>query len=147
MAATKTVYGLLFPKYLDPLEVEFQMCRKGGRWTGRNGIEYGEGLFFHFRRAMQLMWPHVVWHKWNNLILEKYCDPAVRTIAILGPASTGKTHTSALCGLTDYFISPGKHDAVGLLDHEGTARTTGLGRDQVACGKPPNGGTNGSPAT
>ena len=82
------------------------MCRKGGRWKGKNGSMYGEGLFFHFRRAMQLLYPEVVWHKWNNLIVEKYCDKAVRTMAILGPASSGKTHTSAMCGITEYLIWP-----------------------------------------
>ena len=106
MAQSKTVYGLLWPKHKEPLAVEFDMCRRGGRWKGKNGIMYGEGLFFHFRRAMQLMWPEIVWHKWNNLIVEKYCDPAIRTIAILGPASSGKTHTAALCGISDYLIFP-----------------------------------------
>ena len=103
-SSSKRIYGLDWPRYLDELEIEFQMCRKGGRWKGKNGTMYGEGLFFHYRRAMQLMWPDIVWHKWNNLIVEKYCDPATRTMAILGPASSGKTHTSALCGITDYFI-------------------------------------------
>ena len=102
--SNKLVYGLWWPKFLDPLEIEFKMCRKGGRWKSESGKTYGEGLFFHYRRAMQLMWPEVVWHKWNNLIVEKYCDPDIRTIAILGPASSGKTHTSALCAITDYFI-------------------------------------------
>lgn len=102
----KLIYGLWWPKYLDPLEIEFKMCRKGGRWKSESGVTYGEGLFFHYRRAMQLMCPEVVWHKWNNLIVEKYCDKQIRTIAILGPASSGKTHTSALCGITDYFIWP-----------------------------------------
>lgn len=98
------VYGLNWAPYLDPLELEFTMIRKGGQWKGKNGITYGEGLFFHTRRAMQLMWPDVIWHKWNNLILEEYLTH--RTIAILGPASSGKTHTAALCGLADYFVYP-----------------------------------------
>jgi hypothetical protein len=102
--SAKLVYGLEWPKYLAPLEIEFEMVRRGGRWIGKNGKTYGEGLFFHYRAAMQLMWPEVVWHKWNNLIVEKYCETGTRTIAILGPASSGKTHTSALCGITDYFI-------------------------------------------
>jgi hypothetical protein len=53
----KMVYGLLWPKYLDELEIEFDMCRRGGSFSGRNGKKYGNGLFFHYRRAMQLMWP------------------------------------------------------------------------------------------
>jgi hypothetical protein len=106
VASTKQVYGLNWAKYLDPLEIEFTMCRKGGKWVGKNGITYGDGLFAHFKRAIQLMWPEVVWHKWNELIISKYCDPDVRTLAILGPASSSKTHSSALCGITDYFIFP-----------------------------------------
>ncbi len=103
---SKLVYGLEWPKYLDSLEIEFQMCRAGGYITGKSGTKYGEGLFHHYRAAMKLMWPQVVWHKWNNLIVEHYVKKEVRTIAILGPASSGKTHTSALCGITDYFIWP-----------------------------------------
>ena len=103
---TKRIYGLDRPIHLEPLEVEFQMCRRGGRWKGKTGVMFGEGLFFHFKRAMQLMWPEIVWHKWNNLIVEKYCDSEVRTMAILGPASSGKTHTAALTGITDYLIWP-----------------------------------------
>lgn len=103
MASTKKVYGLDWEKYLDPLAIEMSMCRKGGKVKGEYGT-YGEGMFFHFRRVMQIIWPHVIWHKWNNLIVEKYLEH--RTIAILGPASSGKTHSAALCGLTDYFIWP-----------------------------------------
>jgi len=103
-SSKKEVYGLLWPKHLDELELEFEMCRKGGYHVGKNGTKYGNGLFFHYKRAMQLLWPDVIWHKWNDLVVEKYCDPKTRTMAILGPASSGKTHTSALCGITDYFI-------------------------------------------
>lgn len=67
---------------------------------------YGEGMFFHFKRAMQILYPWIVWHKWNNLIVEKYCEDAVRCIAILGPASSGKTSTASMCGTTEYLIWP-----------------------------------------
>ena len=100
MAQTKSVYGLNWQKHLADLEIEIQMCRKGGRWRGKTGVMFGEGLFFHFRRAMQLMWPDIVWHKWNNLIVEQYCDPKIRTIAILGPASCVAGHTRILNPLT-----------------------------------------------
>ena len=102
----KSVYGLIWPKNLQPLEIEIQMCRRGGRWRGKSGAMFGEGMFFHFKKAIQLLWPEIIWHKWNELIVEKFCDDTVRTMAIIGPASSGKTHSSALCGITSYFICP-----------------------------------------
>lgn len=98
-------YGLLWEPLRDPLDIEFYMIRKGGQWPGANGNTIGEGLFHHYKRAASLIWPHIVWHKWNELILEKYVGNN-RTIAILGPASTGKTFTAAMCVLLDYFIFP-----------------------------------------
>jgi hypothetical protein len=106
VASTKRAYGLDWPKTLDPLEIEIRMVRKGGYIKGKSGKVYGEGLFFHFRRVMQIIWPEIVWHKWNNLIVEKYCDATTRSMAILGPASSGKTNSCAICAITDYFVWP-----------------------------------------
>lgn len=106
MASTKRIYGLDFPKYLDPLAVEMAMVRKGGRWKGRNGQMYGEGMFFHFKKVLQMISPETVWHKWIDLIVEHYCDPKNRTIAIMGPSSSGKSYAIGLCVYGDYSIFP-----------------------------------------
>lgn len=102
----KLCYGLIWPKYLDELQIEIEMCRKGGKWKGKKGTMFGEGMFFHYKKVMQMLYPEIIWHKWNNLIVEKYVDPETRTVAILGPASSGKTNSCALCAITDYFIFP-----------------------------------------
>lgn len=105
-SSSKTTYGLIWPKYLVPLEIEMAMVRKGGRWKGQNGQMYGEGMFFHFKRVLQLISPDTIWHKWIDLIVEKYCDPAVRTMAVLGPSSSGKSYAIGLCVYGDYSIFP-----------------------------------------
>lgn len=104
MAQTKRVYGLDWPKYLEPLEIEIQMCRRGGRWKGKTGVMFGEGMFFHFKKMLQLMSPETVWHKWIDLIVEKYLDH--RSICILGPSSSGKSYGVGLCVYGDYCLFP-----------------------------------------
>jgi hypothetical protein len=80
------------------------MIRNGGRWKKKNGGMAGEGSFYHWCRAINLLWPFVKLHKWNLLTIEKYLE--YRTIGVIGPASSGKTNTAALCALLDYYVFP-----------------------------------------
>lgn len=68
---------------------------------GSKGQLLGNGLFYHYKQAISILWPEVVWHKWNNLFLENYLK--YRTIGVIGPASSGKTHSAAVCALIDYY--------------------------------------------
>jgi len=103
-SSAKRVYKLDWPKYLDPLELEMAMVRKGGQWKGKNGVTYGEGLFFHFKKVLQYISPDTKWHPWIDLVVEKYL--LHRTICILGPSSSGKSYSVGLCLYADYSIFP-----------------------------------------
>lgn len=97
-------YGFAWLTTAHPLEVEFDCIRRGGRWIGKTGRVFGNGLFFHYQRAISLIWPEIVWHKWNTLFLKEYL--AHRTIGVIGPASSGKTNDAALVALVDYYPYP-----------------------------------------
>jgi hypothetical protein len=104
MASRILKYGALWLSTVHPVQIEFDCIRKGGRWVGRNGLTMGMGMVYHYKQAISLIWPEIVWHRWNNLILEKYLKH--RTIGIIGPASSGKTHTAAVLALMDYYPFP-----------------------------------------
>lgn len=97
-------YGLAWPTTINPLSIEMDMVRAGGRFKTKHGQMVGNGMEFHFREVIKLIWPEIVWHRWNNMIVENYVK--YRTMAVLGPASSGKTNTAALCALADYYCYP-----------------------------------------
>lgn len=84
--------------------MELDMIKEGGQWTKQNGEVAGEGLEFHYKQFVRIVWPWVVHHKWFDLILKNYLTH--RTIVLIGPASSSKTFTSALLVLVDYFAHP-----------------------------------------
>ena len=69
-----------------------------------NGQFAGEGMLFHYKKCISIIWPWIKFHKWNELIMEKYFE--YRTIGIIGSASSGKTNTAALLSLIDYYTFP-----------------------------------------
>ena len=97
-------YNLWWPPAKDPASIELEMINKGGKWQKKNGETAGEGLFFHYKEFIKIIWPWVVHHKWFDLILENYLTH--RTIVLIGPASSSKTFTSAILVLVDYFAHP-----------------------------------------
>jgi hypothetical protein len=100
----KLLYGLHWAANVDPLSIEWNMIRMGGRYTHKDGHITGEGLFYHYQQFITLCWPHIQWHKWNKLILE--CWLQYRIIGCLGPANSGKTNTFGLLPLVDYYAFP-----------------------------------------
>ena len=101
----KEMYGCTFNWAADPLIIEMDMCRHGGRWHRKKGTGYcGEGMEFHFKKAMQVLWPEVIWHRWADLQLKLYLN--YRIIGQMGPASTGKTFVPSACILMDYYLYP-----------------------------------------
>ncbi len=96
-------YGLVWPNSIHPAKVEMDMIRHGGQWE-RNGRTVGEGLASHMRKFQMIVWPEKVWHKWNTLQLEKYCIS--RSVAVLGPASSGKTNSAATDVLAEWWCTP-----------------------------------------
>jgi hypothetical protein len=99
-------YGMYWPVLMHPLARELEMVKKGGHFQNRKGEMVGVSLDYHFKEAAKLCWPEITFHKWNNLIIENYLTH--RTIVVIGPASSGKTHTAAFCVLLDYYAFPGQ---------------------------------------
>lgn len=110
--AQRQLYGLGWAPLMDPLAVEFQMLKLGGTVKRKDGKIVGNGMFWHWKRAQQLMWPETgdeftvrkKWHRWNELQAECYLK--YRTIAVIGAASTGKTNAAATDALLDYYLYP-----------------------------------------
>lgn len=90
-------YGLLWEPLLSDASIEMTMVRQGGKIKGE-----GNGLFYHFKALISLLWPDHVWHRWNELELHCYLNN--RIIGEMGPASSGKTHSAAINVLTDYYV-------------------------------------------
>lgn len=98
-------YGLRFPNGSTDADVEKELCRRGGKWTSKAGIVHGRGLPYHFRKFQEAIYgKEKLWHKWNILQMETYLEH--RTIAVLGPSSSGKTNSAATDVLADYLIWP-----------------------------------------
>jgi hypothetical protein len=97
-------YNLWWPVLKDAASIELDMIKHGGQWKKTTGEMAGEGLVYHFKEFIRIVWPWVLQHKWFNLILENYVK--YRTIVLIGPASSSKTFTSAILVLVDYFAHP-----------------------------------------
>lgn len=101
---TYTMYGLSWPDTIHPVRRELDCLGKGGEWEDRYGKKVGAGNLTHFKNVIRYLWPEVVFHKWNDIIFENYYTH--RTIGIIGPSSSGKSHSAALCVLVDYYAFP-----------------------------------------
>src|SRR5688572_26746498 len=97
-------YNLYWPTTVEAASMELDLIREGGQWKKQNGEIAGEGLEYHYKEFIRIVWPWVVQHKWLNLILKHYLTH--RTVVLIGPASSSKTFTSALLVLVDYFAHP-----------------------------------------
>ena len=97
-------YNVWWRPTVHPLQVEIDCIRMGGRWGRSDGKIAGMGMAYHYRRFVEILWPEVVWHKWNLLILDAFVDH--RIIGIMGPASSSKTHTSSLLAMVTYYCFP-----------------------------------------
>lgn len=98
-------YGLDWSRVASDPWIEISMIRKGGRWKNKSGTKkFGRGMIFHFMQLIKLLWPDIVLHKWNRRIIKAFLRK--RTIVVVGPASSGKTHTAAVCALADWYCFP-----------------------------------------
>lgn len=104
MASTFKLYGQKFSNTAHPLAIEMDCIKMGGRWRNQYNENCGNGLFFHYKRGISLLWPEIVWHKWNELFLEKWIES--RSLGVLGPASSGKTNSAAIIHLFDWYCFP-----------------------------------------
>ena len=103
--AGKIRYGLQFSQGASDVDVEIEMIKRGGQWTGKQGQAIGNGMFWHFKQLETLLYGEAkIWHEWNELQLKEYLTH--RTIGILGPSSSGKTNGAATDVLADWYCFP-----------------------------------------
>lgn len=95
----------LFNTTFDPLTPMFWIhiacIQAGGKWRKPNGEYAGNGMFYHYKEAQKILWPEKLWHRWNDLLLEKFLE--FRIIGVMGPASSGKTREAADFALISYY--------------------------------------------
>lgn len=103
-------YHLNWGDEVEPLQIEIEMCRKGGYVKIANN-QYGNGLFHHYKEVQKLIWPDSDHHRWSDLMLKHIIEQ--RIIAISGARDSGKTFGMARFALTDYFIWP--DETLGLI--------------------------------
>jgi hypothetical protein len=97
------LYGIDWQPNWPSLMRELQMIQRGGGWQGKHGT-IGNGLEWHFRKAIEVAWPWVEFNKWMDLFIHEWLTH--RTMCAIGPASSGKTFDSAVCHLIDYYAFP-----------------------------------------
>ena len=99
------MYNTEWHPQMTALTREMIMVQNGGEWKKSNGKGMvGNGLAFHFKALMKELWPWIRWHKWLEMYVEAY--QTHRTIAVIGPSSTGKTFAAAATVLCDYYCFP-----------------------------------------
>ena len=99
------MYNMWWNPIYNPIIREVVMIQKGGKWAKKDGSEAGNGLFFHYRKLQELLWPEDDHHRWSDLMLESILNHTI--ISIMGSKDSGKTHCAlAKFGLTDYFCFP-----------------------------------------
>lgn len=84
---------------IDRFQIEATMIRNGGKLRG-----YGEGIDFHYRAAIAALWLDFQWHRWAHLLTWAFAGND--EVAVLGPASSGKTYCAAAYALTTFFVWP-----------------------------------------
>src|SRR5688500_8448787 len=84
--------------------IEFEYIQQRSKWTNKSFVKCCNGLFFHYKRAQELLWLKSWHHRWTDLMLSEFLNNTIT--CILGPKDTGKTHCMARFALTDYFVFP-----------------------------------------
>jgi hypothetical protein len=95
-------YGLEWPAN-DPLDVEFEMIRRGGRFELK-GKQYGLGLPHHYAEATKLLWPEDDWHTWAELLSRRLAEEDITVI--IGPADSSKTYSVSKHVMVDWWAQP-----------------------------------------
>lgn len=100
-------YNFYWPSSKDPLALELDMIRLGGKVIKKDGEPAGNGLFYHYRRFQELAWPEKIWEKgpfknhWAEKCLEVYLDYVY--IGAMGCAGSGKSDSFGGNVLTDWY--------------------------------------------
>lgn len=97
-------YGAQWHADTDPLEIEFECIRRFGSWEFR-GRKCGNGLPFHVKQSMRLLWPDMDFHRWTELIVDEFLKSPGRT-AVFGPSSSSKSFTFSRAALVMFYARP-----------------------------------------
>lgn len=95
-------YGLRW-RFTDPADVEAYIYGNGG-YCEVNGKKYGLGPKHHLRRLIAELAPWFEFHSWAEMIIDAWAE--YDTIAVLGPAASGKTFTAAMCAYAEFYTHP-----------------------------------------
>ncbi len=99
-----TLYGCAWSTN-DPVRIELECIKVGGKWNTSDGVDHGLGLAAHVVNFSRLVWPWFKWHRWSLMHLDELCRPSHR-LACFGPSSSGKSATTGLVYLVFYFARP-----------------------------------------
>ena len=99
------LYGLLWQPHVHPVRRELDMIVNGGQWQKKNGSGLaGNGLFWHFKEFIRLVWPDFVQHRWFDKFLEAWLPN--RYIGVIGAKNSSKSESAAVIHLVDYYAFP-----------------------------------------
>lgn len=98
-------YGMWIQPTVNPLSLEMEMIRRGGKFLNKStGKMAGNGTFFHFKEAIKLIWPEVKQHRWFDLFVKEWLEH--KYVGVLGPKNSGKSLCATVCHLMDYYCFP-----------------------------------------
>ena len=85
-----------------------ECIRYGGSWKGKSGKVCGKGLPHHYEQMRRIIWPELDGEhngqRWHVLIRNEILKNKVTVL--MGPGSSGKTHSPAWIYLCEYFVFP-----------------------------------------
>lgn len=98
-------YNVKFPAEWNNLQIEMWMIKKGGYWKDEHGEEMlGNGLPYHYEQVRKILWPKLDTHRWHILCRDEILKNKVTVL--MGPGSSGKTHSAAWVYLVEYMVFP-----------------------------------------
>lgn len=108
MAEKREKYSLKWDASIDDLQIEMKMIQKGGYHTKTTGERVGHGLAYHYEQMRRLIWPHLdgeaEGQRWHTVMRDQIL--ANKVTVLMGPGSSGKTHSPAWIGLCKYWCDP-----------------------------------------
>lgn len=92
----QALYGMLWDDRLTQLQIEMAVVKEG--------YETGHPMGYHYEQIRHILWPDLQDHRWNTLCRDEIL--ANKVTVLMGPGSSGKTHTAAWVYLVGYYCSP-----------------------------------------
>lgn len=98
-------FGKKVPSLMPEIDREMYFIAHGGRWRVKKTQRMvGNGLPFHFKEAVRLIWPEIAQHRWFDLFVEEWLTHDY--VGVLGPKNSGKSLNATICHLVDYYAHP-----------------------------------------